>query len=53
MLKLFLIVIWKLFLELLIAVAVAAAAVGALWLWDKINPQSFERALKKVAHYFK
>ena len=43
----------KLLTELLIAVGVAALAVGALWVWDKLSPQSFEKVLEKVARYFK
>lgn len=53
MIKLFFDVALKLFIELLIAVGVMLAAIGALWAWDKISPQSFERALIKLAHYFK
>ena len=43
----------KLFTEVLIAVGVMLAVIGALWAWDRISPQSFERALTKLARYFK
>ena len=53
MFELFFTVIFKLLKELLIAVAATAVVIGALWAWDKISPQSFERALTKLARYFK
>ena len=53
MIELFFAVTMKLFIELLVVVATMVAAIGALWIWDRINPESFERVLKKVARYFK
>ena len=53
MFELFFAVSLKLFIELLVVVATIAAIIGILWIWDKISPKSFERALRKVARYFK
>ena len=53
MLELLIDVSSKLFKELLITIGVIAIAISVLWLWDKINPQSFEKVLEKVARYFK
>lgn len=43
----------KLFIEFLFIIGIIVLVIGALWAWDRISPQSFERALKKVARYFK
>lgn len=53
MFEVFFAVSLKLFIEFLVVVAAMAAAIGILWLWDRISPQSFERALAKLARYFK
>lgn len=53
MFELFIVVTLKLFIELLVIAATIAAIIGILWIWDTISPKSFERALRKVARYFK
>ena len=57
MIKLFFDVTLKILRELLIGIGVVAAftvvALFTLWIWNKINPESFDRFLAKLARYFK